>query len=84
LSGATRHVVASLRDEPWALLANQERVGFSEPGVAVMGLGVNLDVLMAVTSKVVDLYARAIRLHVRLMGYDEAALDGARVFLPRL
>jgi len=49
-----------------------------------MGLGVNLDVLMAVTSKVVDLYARAIRLHVRLMGYDEAALDGARVFLPRL
>jgi len=79
-----RLVSGSAHSEPWALLANQERVGFSEPGVAVMGLGVNLDVLMAVTSKVVDLYARAIRLHVRLMGDDEAALDGARVFLPRL
>ena len=55
------------------MLANHERVGFSEPGGAVAPLEVHLDVLLPATTRVVKLHDRAIGLHTRLMGHDEAA-----------
>lgn len=73
-----RLVSGSAHSEPWALLANHERVGFSEPGVAVAALEVHLDVLLPATTRVVKLHDRAIGLHTRLMGHDEAAWQAAR------
>jgi hypothetical protein len=79
-----RLVSGSAHSEPWAILASTTSVESLGDGIVLAEVEVNVNLLMGVATKILDLYDRAIRLHSSLMGYDATDSDSMRRPVPIL